>query len=267
MRNKILLCIYGQVRTLNYCLPYLLSSFELLAKKLNADIDVTTVLKVFNTAINTDNEIDSKEANYPSIPSFVKLPVLMSKEFEDRTIRSVKHRSPYSPYIQTLTQCLKNIWELDNNYDIVFMVRSDSLVGSSLNSLANNEAGCLKILESNTFDRTVYAHHSIFRMEKEFNKLGMGDFFYYGNQVSIKLLLSYLLHYTRSTDSDVYPKMFNLGPNVLLYRSCVENEIQVKETSVDTTIVRPSSDLTQDVFTSFYSHKNHFLSSHKTLQK
>lgn len=267
MKNKILLCIYGQVRTLNYCLPYILSSFELLANKLEAHLEVTTVLKDFNTSVNTVNQADSEKAETPAIPSFVKLPVLLSQDFENSTVRKVEHRSHYSSYIQTLLCCLKNIWQLDQDYDIIFMVRSDTLVGSNVDSLANSEAGCVKILKTLKSDRTIYSHHGVFRMEKEFNKLGMGDFFYYGNQVSIKLLFSYLTHYVRSSNSDVHPRLDNLGPNVLLYRSCAENEIQIKETSVDTTIVRPSSDLTQDVFTSFYSHKNHFLSSHNMFQK
>ena len=190
MKSKILLCIYGQVRTLNYCLPYLLSSFELLANKLEATLDVTMVLKDFNTSVNTINQADSEKAETPTIPSFVKLPVLLSQEFENGTVRNVKHRSHYSPYIQTLLCCLSNVWKLEKNYDIIFMVRSDTLVGANVGSLANSEAGCVKILKTPKSDRTIYSHHGVFRMEKEFNKLGMGDFFYYGNQLSKSFMLT-----------------------------------------------------------------------------
>jgi hypothetical protein len=133
MKNKILVCLYGQVRTLNYCIPYLEMAFKILAKKLDAELEFTSVLKTFNTSFNTtdyqnvDNTVDTK---YVNIPTNTKLPVFISKEFENTTVKNHLHRSPYSAYLQTLTAVLKNIIELRTDYDIIFMVRSDTLVGS-----------------------------------------------------------------------------------------------------------------------------------------
>ncbi len=253
--------VYGQTRTLSYCLPYLKAAFGLLP---DINLKWHFVVKDYDNEINSKIDSSIYLSKTPNLPegstSFV-----VTQDVEQRLDYNHYKAYHYSKLISTLYNCLTKIIELEKTckIDTVFLTRCDSLVGDSISSLLDTELDNIQETWRDPF--CIYANYGVFRLHKEFENLGMGDFFYYGSSTSIKLLILSLLKVIERKKLDYFPYYNNIGPNVLLYRASVENNICIRPTAVDVAIVRKTSDLNLDVYTSFNQHQKHFIETHSGL--
>lgn len=290
---KVAVCLFGQPRTGLYCAPYIKESYNLdghevelttlnkgVAEKELVKISVEyfcstkdyntngmVVGKTYGEMSPADpTEIDTLVSMYNPVKSKV-----ISYDKEPKFDKNLTHNIlgwdwPKS-FLHGIVSAinLKKEYELDCGwrYDLCFCQRFDAITSPV------SPAGIL--IKNVPIRKGVVYSHWITRFAEEDNSLGIGDFWFGGDSLSMDLMASSLTRYLSNStkvSSDINESYVGVGPNVLLYNAFIENNVYVDHFpgGVSATPVRPESDLTTPVMESYHSHLNFFTKNHPANQ-
>lgn len=253
---KIAICLYGQFRTGLYCAPYIKSCYEFGSCDLDIEVDYFCFTKDYNTngrvlndkkygEITPFNNYDDLEKAFDIYKPKEKM--VFKKEHEGYPITNFPHPNLFSIMMSIE---LKKDYEEEHGfkYDYCFCQRFDVLI------LPKNIA--LMIMNLGDKERFIYTH-LIERFPLERNSLGIGDFWFGGDNMSLDLLSSGI--------TPLFSKAhIGCGANVAMYDILMANNIypSIPQPYLLATPVRPEANLELDVMDSFYNHHDFFINNH-----
>ena len=257
---KIAVCLYGQYRTGDYCLPWIRKQYAF------ADADYFIHTKVSSTYPNTEVEEPLRYV-YPEdvhrsirneLGLLVKTCRILSVGEEKQTPdRGHWHYAPMFSSMQHAVYAALGAYAT-TPYDLIIAQRLDMLVGPFVESVA-------EAAKNYTRPHTVFTVNPEMRFMNEGMQAGIHDVFLAGTPAAMNLLVAGTLEATafpRTTDWQRY--LFE-GPNVFLRKAAATAGLHVGHARVGFALVRPNADLSRPALESYAYHEKFWSTNHRRL--
>ena len=278
---KIAVCLFGQLRTAEYCAPWIKETFnfsdyeretslwkhnkhwhkERVYEKYTDPIEIDYFCD-FKTVSFTSNDISAKKIQHNSV-DIDKIRRLYNPAGEHITPEnidiSLRQDKPFmTPMFSSIcrTVLLKQEHEIKNNfiYDAVFLHRYDVLSGPSPNMLRES------FHQNGIQPLCIYgmggANH---RFLNEGFRAGFLDMIFWGDSFSIDALSARLYQYWATDNLHHLKHEFSHGPNTALSIAANDAGLSYEPAPISYSIVRDTADLTIPVFDSFFYHTQYYL--------
>lgn len=256
-RSKVAVCIYGQYRTGDYCLPWIQEQWA------SADTDYYVNVKVGNTYGNLPTRIDVADHLVSDVQSSVsrhlgdRVRHLQVQTEDPLTKLGYWHYAPMFASMQrALYSCLRAVAK-GAHYDWVVLQRPDVLVGPEVRSLDKLPVRPLDDISILTVDSHM---NQIFG---EARSGGVHDMLLAGSPAAMNLLIAGTFEATVGATLQDWQKFFFTGPNVFLRQCADQANLRLVSFRSIVAVVRPTADLTIPVLQSFEYHRKFWTSSHK----
>jgi hypothetical protein len=279
---KIAVCLFGQVRTGQYCAPAIKAAYDQVDGKeivinFNRQFSYKCIIKVDyfchtkdydsvgqakgaefgQESPVSDEEINAIFAVYNPNRSGITRRI-DEVVFENPEIDSaIKWLLPKPMLLSIIAAInLKKEYELECGwkYDLCVCQRFDALTTpfSPLEKL---------LQEFGIRDNVIYSHW-ITSFPQEDGAWGLGDFWFGGDSFAMDLMsasLSQWIIESKRSDSEINESQLGLGPNVMMYNACKKNNIFVIEfpNGLEAAPVRPGADLKLDSMAKHTAHIHH----------
>lgn len=273
---KIAVCLFGQLRTAEYCAPWIKESFNFSAydretmtwekqnhwdtgkyEKYEQPFQVDYFCDFKTSSFTTNDVGDKKKLHTPR--DIDKIRSLYNPVAEHITPDAVDviiaNNRPFAGKMfssMCRTVLLKQQYELQNNfmYDAVFLHRYDVLTGPSPTALRDvfHPHGVQPLC--------IYGEHtSNIRFVNEGFRAGFMDLLLWGDSFSIDSLCARLYQNWAVCDPEQLKHEFSFGPNVALSIAVSDVGLAFHPLHIGTTIVRKTADLSIPVFDSYAYHE------------
>lgn len=258
---RIAVCLYGQYRTGDYCLPWITKQFAF------AKTEYFVHTKNYSTEPN--NGMPNPRVRLPQeihknlvskIGPHLRDYKVVGLE-DDEKFSASKGRWHYASMFNSLQQAVYMALarHISEPFDLIVVQRLDTLVGPRVDGLAS------------IADRMSKTPHSVFSMNPEMRFMpegmqhGIHDVFLAGQPRSINLLVAQTFEATSTPRSNDWARFLFEGPNVFLNKAARASNLHVRPTGLGFAIVRTTADLSQSVFDSYQYHERYWHTNHKNL--
>lgn len=256
-RPRVAVCLFGQYRTGDYCLPWIREQWA------STDVSYYVNVKVGNTYGNLLNSprVDAHSAD--SIADSVfhhlgdKVKHVQVQTEDPLTTPGYWHYAPMFSSMQlSLYRALRHVAE-GHHYDWIVLQRPDVLIGPEVRSL--DKLPIRPLDDTSIF--TVDPHMS--QIHGEARSGGVHDMLLAGSPAAMNLLIAGTFEATAGASLQDWQKFFFMGPNLLLRRCADQANLRLVPLRATVAVVRPTSDLTVPVLNSFEYHRKFWTSVHK----
>lgn len=267
---KIALCLFGQWRTGDYCLPWLLSQYRTLTEfASSSDIDVYCYLKSYAYYPNSRNPKawSLTESDPVSIaeelrktwfgPKIKRLVITSAKDEKFKSSRARWHYASLFSHIQAAGfDALRTHDSGESKYNLILFQRPDALVGPYATSLPD-------ALNKTDWTRNSFLHIAHWRSEVEARQQAVNDMFFGGHPDALSKVLSYTMVATQNPTSLCWQRLRWHGPNTLLASAAQASALDFVNLNLEVALVRPHADLSMPALSSFSYHRAFWISDHK----
>lgn len=257
---KIAVCLYGQYRTGDYCLPWIKEQYAF------ADVDYFVHTKAYSTYPNTRGQ-NPLEVMYPDVIGKQLRSVLGTQVKWSRILEiGDEHHKPgnghwhYAPMFASLQQAVYAALAAyaNTHYDVIIAQRLDMLVGPRVSFLADAARQYTKPL-------TVFTVNPEMRFMNEGMQAGIHDVFLAGTPSTMNLLVGETFEATACPSKNDWQRYLFEGPNVFLRKAAASAGLHLAHARVGFALVRPTADLTVPVFDSYSYHEKFWSTQHRKL--
>ena len=258
--RRIAVCLYGQWRTADYCLPWIAKQYEF------ADVSYFVHTKTYSTYTNTD--VGYKDYSARSIENSVTkyLKGVRSLEVicrQDEKFVPKNGHWHYAPMFSSMQRAAYAFFDTPDyeSFDWVVLQRLDSLVGPVVGSFGQ------KFSLHPTTD-TLYVMDRNMRFSLEANQRGLHDLLIVGKPHVVNLLVAETFQATANPKHTDWQRFAFEGPNVFLRKCANACGHRVEDLAgLEIALVRPDADLDRfPVFDSFEHHKSFWIKNHKGMK-
>lgn len=290
MTIRIAVCLFGQLRTGIYCAPYIKHSYALPesmhvgghrpAELQDVHVDFFCFTKDYQTSgqVSGTEYGSVEEERIPKEKIDALREAYQPKAFGLSSRSQLRYVRDARPYKWGALPCrwpmfifsgllssinLKREYEVTYNfaYDMCFCQRFDAVTSPA--QLAE------KVLRQYGLRHNTVYSTFVSPFTEEDGLLGIGDFWFGGDNWSIDLMAAGLSRYVfdmHKIHADANENSAGLGPNVTLYSLLTENSTSVVDLQAAACPVRPQSDLSLPVLDSFRPHHQFFINNHPGIQ-
>jgi hypothetical protein len=255
MRPRIALCLYGQYRTGDYCLPWIKQQFEF------ADVDVYAHLKSYNSFTNqvvpSNSEFQEghiEEKLGALFGTSVKYVHVLHRHDNPFLARGVWH---FASLFASIQASVYRALLYADKYDMIVAQRTDVLIGPTTRALAS-------VWPSSVNERDLWViDNNMGQIKGEARSGGLHDVFFMGSPGAMNLLVADTFRATCNVSNSDWMKFQFMGPNLFLAQSAHKANLQVHNLGTGFAIVRPNADLSVPVEQSFHYHQKFWVENHK----
>ena len=285
--------MYGQLRTAEYCAPWIKESFNIpqnsriniFSKEFDChhfyigseectfQVDYFLHFKDFNIYVNTKGDPDFLEAK----------PIPVSQDYIDRVLaiyNPIKYERMSHEEERFLNNGIKNTYvtmfysiasalrlkrenEIETGvpYDLCFVHRYDAINGPTIESFRN------KLTGSNFLPLNLFVPSDPLRWKWENWRLGPNDMFFGGDNLAVEMVMADISRLYSSENQIMLGDEIG-GPNIILGRAAANAGIGLHtDHGIIPAVVRHSADLANNpVFSSWQYHQQFWLSNHKSTE-
>lgn len=258
---RIAVCLYGQYRTGDYCLPWITKQFAF------AKTEYFVHTKSYSTEPN--NGMPNPKIRPPSeisrhliakIGSNLHNYKVISIE-DDAKFDASKGRWHYASMFNSLQQVVYMALarHVSDPFDLMVVQRLDTLIGPHVDSFSSVAA------RMSTIPHSIFSMNPEMRFMPEGMQHGMHDVFLAGQPRSINLLVAQTFEATSTPRSNDWARYLFEGPNVFLNKAARAANLHVRPSGLGFAIVRSTADLSRSVFASYQYHERYWHTNHKNL--
>lgn len=269
--------MYGQVRTANYCVPWIRAQYPtgVHPARLQVDmgphgpvfethsvqweVDYFLHLRDYNTAMHSGRQ-GPEAVSTDTLQSLVRAYQPKGHLIESLSDeRHIPEDLIYAPVFRSIAQSVhmkqKHEAECGQQYDVVALQRYDAIVGPRPTSL------CQELLEHGAPPMTVLVHGNRFRMFGEAWQVAMDDIFMVGDSVGVDALVASCARLWADPTRETHDEAAWGGPNVYTYRNATLASVDFRKMEAKPAIVRPDAEK-RPVFDSWDYHNHFWRSNH-----
>lgn len=261
MKLKVAVCLYGQFRTGEYCLPWIVEQYKFGDAKYYAHV------KTYSTYANTVGskpDVKSKDKIEAVLRSHLgnDLSYLAIVDYDEERLVPKKGHWHYAPMFSSMQQAAYAAFKANasTNVDWVVLQRLDVLIGPQPDTLSS------RLFSQPPDLHTVYTINANMRFEKEGGQHGIHDVYLAGSLQSMNLLVAETFPATANPQATDWQRFAFEGPNVFLRKAAQTCGLHVRQLPVEMAIVRPTADLATPAFQSFKHHESTWHQDHKGMK-